>query len=324
MKKSENEKMMLGKYNELKEKNENLEILYSQLIINENKIRSEQENLNDVLADINIKISVYTNKIDSILKDDSENNNLSNEYLNKKCLDKFNLFFVDRNQNNDNSINSFQIEYANTFFKRSIEKETMTFLDLKNEIKFQIGRSENEFFFCDNNKSIFLDDFYVKDVLFPFGKIVLKNSLPIIKIIENNSYNDIFIDIDEKENGKMILEEHTNIQTTMKNDPFQWIKRIIYGSIYSILFLIFLIFWISAVKENRDIRNYFLFNYTFQHKKMLNIQYSKGYILDDIKRFYADLFQYPPQNSTLNYFDKKLNRKKYLFIFYKIDLLNFI
>lgn len=310
MSKSKNEQMMFDKYNELKTKNENLQIQFTQLVMNENKIRIEQENLNELLADMNKKISVYTDNIDSILKDDSENNVLSNENLKIKCLDKFNLFFSNREESNEESIYEFQIEYSNTVFRRRIEKDSMTFSDLKKEMKYHIGRSEDQFFFCDANKSIFLDDFKIIDVLFPFGKIILNHNIPVIKIIESNCDIEILIDVEKIDNEKIILEDQKNIQDSTNNFFNFFIKRIISSSIYSIIFLIFLFFWACTVKDFRDVSNYFLMNYTFVYKKLLTIKYSNGFILEDLKKTYADLFGFPPQNSSFIYYEKKLNREE--------------
>jgi len=308
MKKTKNEEKLLDQFNTLTEKNQKLQSTYSNLLNSEVKIKYDQENLNDQLNEINKKISLYTNKIDEILKDDSEGNILSNDNLRKKCIEKFSLFFVNREEQNENNIYEFHIEYANTVFHRFVEKDTMTFSDLKKEMKYQIGRSENEFFFCDLNRSIILDEFKIKDFLFPFGKIILKSNIPVIQIIENNSQKEIFIDMEKIEQEKLILEDQKLIQNTMKNNFIQMVKNIISGSIYSFIFLIFLLSWVKGVNDFRDVSNYFLMNFTFKYKKMLTIKYSSGYFMKDIKDFYSNLFGFPPQNSSSLYYDKKFNR----------------
>ncbi len=307
MQKSKNEQKHLDQFNNLTEKNQKMKDLHSQLIIEEHKIISQQEALNDQLNDINKKIAFYNDKIEIILTDESGTNILSNNNIEKKCLENFNNFFIVKENNLKDIIYEFQIKYFQTVFRKHLENESMTFLDLKKEMKYQIGISENEFFFCDKNQHIFLDEFKIKDVLFPFGKIVLKNNYPILQIIQNSSDEEIFIDMEKIEKEKLILEDQNNIQDNIENDFIQNFKRIFIGSIYYFIFLVFLISWISAIFELRDVPNYFLMYYSFTFKKMLNLNNSKGNILTEIRDFYADLFNFPPQNSSFKDYQDNLN-----------------
>ena len=60
----------------------------------------------------------------------------------------------------------------------------MTFRRLKQETRLQFDKGENEFFFADENGSIYLDELNVKKSLFPLENINLKSFEPLIKVIE--------------------------------------------------------------------------------------------------------------------------------------------
>ena len=60
----------------------------------------------------------------------------------------------------------------------------MTFKELKQEISILFNKSENEFFFTDENGCIYLDNLNVRKSLFPFQNINIKNFEPMIKLIE--------------------------------------------------------------------------------------------------------------------------------------------
>lgn len=291
---------------QIKEKHAKLENTFNTLTETEAKIRAEQEILNQKLYNINQKISSYTEEINSKMKDDSSGNLISNNYIREKCIEKFDSLFYYRNKNEhdfveenneekkDQKMYEFRIEYSNTIFTRYADKENMTFMDLKNDMKFQIGRSENEFFFADKNRNIYLDGFRIREVLFPFKNVIIKNNIPMLYIIENNVEKDVYLDMARIEEEKNLLEEINNLYQGEKNKLYETIKRFLTGSIYMLIFMIFIIFWVISIKFFRDVDNYFSMNYTYKAKDMVNVEYirPKNNFLEEIKDKYLTLFQF--------------------------------
>jgi hypothetical protein len=311
----------------VKEKHAKLVETYNTLTETEAKIKAEQDILNQRLSEINKKIFQYTDEIDAKMKDDSSGNLISNNYIRDKCIEKFEslFYFRDKNEekekkeyNEEEKINNmekkdlkmyeFRIEYSNTIFTRYAEKENMTFLDLKNDMKFQIGRSENEFFFSDMNNNIYLDNFRIREILFPFKKVIIKNNTPTIYIIENNVEMDVYLDMARIEEEKNHLEEIQKLNDGEENKLYETIKKIISGYIYMIIFIIFIFFLFISIDSYRDVENYFSMNYTYYANDMLNVEYisSEKNFLEEIKNKYLKLYQFDEEKKNSKF---KIKRK---------------
>jgi hypothetical protein len=311
----------------VKEKHTKLVDTFNILTETEAKIKAEQEKLNKKLFDINKKILQYTEEIDAKMKDDSSGNLISNNYIKEKCIEKFDSLFYLRENNDekgkeekvknkdkkDDRMYEFRIEYSNTIFTRVAEKENMTFLDLKNDMKFQIGRSENEFFFRDKNNNLYLDNFRIREILFPFKKVIIKNNIPTIYIIENNVEKDVYLDMARIEEERNLQEDLQKLNDGEKNKLYDTIKKIISGYIYMIIFVIFIFFLFLSIDSYRDVENYFSMNYTYYANGMINVEYisSEKNFLEEIKKKYIQLFQFDEEKKN-----SKLKIDIYIYIFY--------
>ena len=59
----------------------------------------------------------------------------------------------------------------------------MTFKQLKWEASMQFDKMEKDFYFTDQNGSIYLDELNVKRALFPLETVIIKNYVPTIKVV---------------------------------------------------------------------------------------------------------------------------------------------
>jgi hypothetical protein len=219
----------------------------------ENDLSTEYSELNKTLVKINKEILIKKDEIEKIINGDNANDmKFSSEYLDKKSMEVFRHFVTElKNVNNL----QFKIEYEKISLVKQLKDDRIKFADLKQEMKLHIGKKEDEFYFVDENGSIFLDNMNIKCVLFPLSKINIINYLPIIRVVNKSNKIDNLNKIQLIDDNKANTNENKIYHNSNREYKFRWKDKILkYFSIFA--FFMFIFCYIQSVIFYRNIENY--------------------------------------------------------------------
>ena len=137
-----------------------------------------------------------------------------------------------------------RIQYNQMKISKTITDDNMTFAKLKEETKVQFGKDANEFFFCDESGSIFLDELKVVKALFPLSSAKIEKYIPVILVKDKAQYKKKkqkeFI-----ENEEIPFEKKENT-FSLKEEIGKYFKQNAIQFYFSIIFIIFLGMWTQS------------------------------------------------------------------------------
>lgn len=245
-----------GIYAELQEKKKEFQDEYDKIIL-------EQKRITEELVLVNLKVQNHKEKLEDLLKnDEDENNEFGPELLLDECKSVVNKFVSELNKEKNMQ---FRIEYSKNLFVWKLEDENMTFWRLKQETKLQFGKNENEFYFADENGSIYLDELNVKKALFPLASTVVNGYVPKIKVVDNKVKV-----IKEKEQSNIALDrgkDNNNRKLSLKESIKLYLEEKWIALLYVFFFAFFLGFYIDSCIEFRNSRVYKTLIQPFQTMK---------------------------------------------------------
>jgi len=322
-------KVLQGKHNNLKEKKKGLESELKNNITQYDDCDQDLIRINYEIDQLNENLQKEINEKDYLNSKGNESALINSEEIKKKCSEFFEEFIMD-SHSQSLSVLEFEIRFGKIVIFKEITNKNLTFKELKEETKSQFDREINEFFFLDEKNRVYLDNMNVKRALFPLEKISVKNTMPKILVkdifnyeIEENYYKTPEI-IDKDLIGAPI-EKYDLSFIDRINRNFQSYKYI-YIKIF--LYTLFVIFWILSCIEFRSLKSFFLIQNTFDEKifklipsdvnklnKIFNFIYLLKYrdLLKNMKMQFKLVFQFPdPDESKKNiYIQNNTNSKKY-------------
>jgi hypothetical protein len=114
---------------------------------------------------------------------------------------------------------------------------------LKQKLKRQFDKKENEFYFTDERGIVYLDELSVRKSLFPLKKVCIKDYTPIVKVIDKQP----------KSVGMLDLSKHKKQEEEQANmfiNPFKFKDKLIekakkhsFSIFHLSSFVIFIVFW---------------------------------------------------------------------------------
>ena len=180
----EAKKIDISDYEKSKEKYQKLLLTESQLNSELQVVLSQSAKLVDQLSNIDASIDKKLEQIELVKKTE---NLINEEQLHQNCKEVINRFLIDVVSNNQVGPElQIRIQYNQMKISKTITDDNMTFAKLKEETKVQFGKDANEFFFCDENGSIFLDELKVVKALFPLSCAKIEKYYPLI-IVKDKS-----------------------------------------------------------------------------------------------------------------------------------------
>jgi hypothetical protein len=222
-------------------------------------IKQEMAKLQTEVAVVNSDILTLNEKIESTKNESStgaKDKKISFEELKINCANIINTFIREIPPNNINKANlRFKIKYGKMNLERLIEDENIDFHRLKVETKVQFDKSENDFFFTDENGNIYLDNLNIRRALFPLESVVIENYVPIIYVIDRKTNIP-----DLKEHKPLQVNSNVTEDNKVKPNLINRIIRSIVSRIWKffnfLAFLLFMICWVNSCIFFRNVVEY--------------------------------------------------------------------
>jgi hypothetical protein len=231
------------------------------------KKKGERAKLNHKLASINKEIETKKEQIENITNEESntQGKQISFEDIKIQCNSVINTFIREIPVNNIAQAQlRFKIKYGELNIMRLIEDENMDFLRLKQQTKIQFNKNENDFFFADEKKNIYLDSLNVKKALFPLETVTIDKYEPTIILLDR--YNNVEMK-EESKAGIMAnnkLEDDVKIKKNFFTKFMVQITRIIKESFHFLVFFFFIFCLINTSIIFRHVREYANFVHPFE------------------------------------------------------------
>jgi hypothetical protein len=258
------------KNNDLKEIIKGLEEKTTELkALIENK-RTDRGKLNYKLATINKDIESRKEQIDNITNEESatQGKQISFEEIKVQCNSVINTFIREIPFNNISHAQlRFKIKYGELNIMRLIEDENMDFLRLKQQTKIQFNKNENDFFFADENKNIYLDSLNVKKALFPLETVTIEKYEPTIILLDR--YNNLEAKEEAKSNhlANILVTDDYKIKLNFVERLIESVKKNFRGWFHFLTFFFFIFCLISTSISFRNVKEYNNFVDPFKNGK---------------------------------------------------------
>jgi hypothetical protein len=266
------------KHNDLKEVINGLEEKVSEYKAQIENKKSDRAKLNYKLATINKDIESRKEQIDTITNEESatQGKQISFEEIKVQCNSVINTFIREIPFNNIAQAQlRFKIKYGELNIMRLIEDENMDFLRLKQQTKIQFNKNENDFFFADEKKNIYLDSLNVKKALFPLESVTIEKYEPTIMLLDR--YNNM--EAKEESKSHLLANNVLTDDIRIKKNFFQRIIESFQASFKGIFhfctFFFFIFCLINTSIEFRNVKNYSNFVEPFRMGKQ-NFAFESG------------------------------------------------
>ena len=237
----EGKKIDLKDYDQIKEKYQRLILTESQLNNELDSVLSQSNKIINQLATIDASIEKKLEEIEMAKKTE---NLINEDKLHQKCKDIIDKFLIDVSQREVGVELQIRMQYNQMKISKTITDDNMTFAKLKEETKVQFGKDANEFFFCDESGSIFLDELKVVKALFPLSSAKIEKYIPVILVKDKAQYKKKkqkeFI-----ENEEIPFEKKENT-FSLKEEIGKYFKQNAIQFYFSIIFIIFLGMWTQS------------------------------------------------------------------------------
>jgi hypothetical protein len=224
----------------------------------ENK-KSDGAKLCYKLATINKDIESRKESIDIITNEESatQGKQISFEEIKVQCNSVLNTFIREIPFNNIALAQlRFKIKYGELNIMRLIEDENMDFLRLKQQTKIQFNKNENDFFFADENKNIYLDSLNVKKALFPLETVTIEKYEPTIILLDR--YNNVESKEESKSNflANNLVTDDYRIKLNFVQRLVESAKQNFRGFFHFGTFFFFIFCLISTSISFRNVKGY--------------------------------------------------------------------
>ena len=211
--------------------------------------------LSEELVEENLRIQTIKEKLDDLLKNDEDGNEIGTQELMEECeyaIKKF-LIALPKGKNIPKNL-PFKVEYLGKKYDCKVEDDSMDFLTLKTQIKSFLGKQEKEIYFVDENGYVFLDELNVKNALFPLSNVYLSDFMPVITALDNYILSDNSKEVKKEMNPyadvKIEKKPVENKPVNNKLFPFESFWRSFRTKLFDLIqisvFIIFLAFWIRV------------------------------------------------------------------------------
>lgn len=232
------------------------------------KIKTEQDKLSQELLNINMQIQTRKEKIDSIINDNEtmkmENNRFGSEDIGMRCRVIVDGFLHDISNIRLARL-SFKISYGKVVISKTLDDDTMNFSRLKNDLKLQFDKKEDEFYFADENRSIYLDNFNVRKSLFPLSKVNIKGYEPIVLVLDKKSRLQ---NMKTKDNRERYIDREDPIilEKNRRQKCKEIFSRNAFQLIHLICFIVFILSWCNSCVFFGNIKDYYTYIKTFSKR----------------------------------------------------------
>jgi hypothetical protein len=221
--------------------------------------KTDRGKLNYKLALINKEIESKKEMIDTITNEESatQGKQISFEEIKVQCNSVLNTFIREIPFNNIAQAQlRFKIKYGELNIMRLIEDENMDFLRLKQQTKIQFNKNENDFFFADENKNIYLDSLNVKRALFPLETVTIEKYEPTIMLLDRYNNVEAKEELKGSNSNNNLYNEDYKIKFNFFERLVESLKRNFRGFFHFGTFFFFIFCLIQTSIVFRNVREY--------------------------------------------------------------------